>query len=284
MIKYVDWCGFKVFPCNVPLARPGLYVFINLVNRKPYYGMTAVPSGIAGRCAGHGKNSPSKLRNAIKKYGKESFLLIPLYYVVGEVDKEFLLKNEAILISENNTIKNGYNVIEAGGGTGIYGPEHSQLVRDGTLLAMSRPDVKANHRKAMDDPDVQARRLTAINDAWLRPERRKNHSEGCLKGWANPEIKASRVEAIKHSHSTPEFRQNMRAARLLATPEQEERRITALRLALAKPDVQERRAASYSEGCKKEPLKWITNGIDSKTIKISKPIPDGWYPGRIRDW
>jgi hypothetical protein len=119
------WNGFKVRSNNVPMQRPGVYRFTNLVNGKCYVGIS---EDVAGRCKYHGPNSTPKFGNAIRKYGREFFLCEPLFYWTdGKHDRIFLMQLETELIIVHDSIRNGYNVKAADGGIGPYGPEFSEL-------------------------------------------------------------------------------------------------------------------------------------------------------------
>lgn len=86
-----------------------LYKITNTVNDKVYIGAT---SNMKRRWSGHKtKNSKCpKLRNAMKKHGKDAFTMTAL--CIG--DKEYILDLEKKAIIAYDSIANGYNVHEGG--------------------------------------------------------------------------------------------------------------------------------------------------------------------------
>lgn len=129
MTDNVEWREWRILPGITPLSRPGGYLIRNIVNGKPYIGISGVKTGIAGRIDGHKRgDSGRKFRNAVRKYGPGAFLVTPLFYVVGEVDKEWLQEVEADLIRDYDSVANGYNTVAAAGGVGPYGPEFGKII------------------------------------------------------------------------------------------------------------------------------------------------------------
>ena len=86
-----------------------LYKIVNTVNHKIYIGVTKHPSR---RWSGHIHKSSKcpKLRNAIKKYGKDKFSMQIL--CIGE--KEYILDLEEKLIKSYNSVEDGYNIHRGG--------------------------------------------------------------------------------------------------------------------------------------------------------------------------
>ena len=73
------------------------------------------------------------MRNAAKKYGKESFRMSIIHWCDNKNDANEL---ETFLISECNTIANGYNITPGGDGTGsgesnpFFGKTHSEETKE----------------------------------------------------------------------------------------------------------------------------------------------------------
>jgi len=99
-----------------------VYKITNLINGKIYIGQTI--SDLRHRFAQHkcgsGGDSKTSIRlyNAIKKYGKENFIIEALY---SAFDSESLNKAEVLLIAAHNSTNPdfGYNIQTGGGNTNI---------------------------------------------------------------------------------------------------------------------------------------------------------------------
>jgi group I intron endonuclease len=119
--------GFQINLDNYPLPLPGIYRYTNLISGKTYIGMS---KNIEQREHDE-KSSAPVFRKAIIKYGRDNFLLEPLFYwTEGTVNRKWLYQLEAQLIADNNSVKHGYNIKEADGGSGPYGPEFSKILRN----------------------------------------------------------------------------------------------------------------------------------------------------------
>ncbi len=121
-----SWRGFKIRPDNFPLHLPGAYRYLHLESGKSYVGIT---QNIAKRK--HDENSGArKFANAIRKYGRSSFVYEPLFYLTdGKIDRNWLCCLESKLINTFDSVNNGYNIKVADGGVGPYGPEFNALIK-----------------------------------------------------------------------------------------------------------------------------------------------------------
>lgn len=122
---------FQMNSANKPLPRPGVYRITELRSGKIYIGISV---NVQTRCNGHvapsAKNS-GKLANAIKKHGADKFLFEPIYYCLSSItDTSFLSQLEADKIAEYDSVKSGYNIIEACGRVGPYGAEFANKITE----------------------------------------------------------------------------------------------------------------------------------------------------------
>jgi group I intron endonuclease len=186
----VEWFGLVVLALNMPAHRPGLYVLINLVNGKLYIGMA---EDVARRLRAHAmNNSPKKLKVAIKKYGKASFLAVPLFYALDGT--EALEPIETLLIAEHDAIDRGYNICAANGRVGPYGPAHSAAVKAGFTKegrARTTEAARLNYPRTQEAFRAGQR---AYNDS---EEGRKANSERMKRQWENPEWAAATITKLK---------------------------------------------------------------------------------------
>jgi len=246
----IDWRGFKVFSNNVPEKRPGGYSIWNLVNGKPYFGITGTKKGVADRGKSHAESSANdelktKFARSLRKYGLSSFLFVPIFYLSEEVvDKIWFQTIEAEWIRENDAIRNGYNVVAASGGVGPYGEEFGNIVKE-----------------AMADPGIRERQLAGILAAWADPEKKKNR----LEWMKDPEAYKRWQAALYKTNSDP-----LKIERL----------IFPLRALFKDPDFIARRSAAHSATCKQNPKMCITDGTKTIKIPVSSEIPAGWRKGQ----
>lgn len=147
-----------------------IYRVKNLINGKFYIGQTTQTLEKRWNNHCHSLDSP-KLANAIKKYGKHSFVIEP----VDAADSiEELNKKEQEWIAKENAIKNGYN-IDFGGGSFARSPEvgakiSASLMGKGWSLERKRKASK--QRKGRPIPNYN-RSEESLNKRSLNNSRRK---------------------------------------------------------------------------------------------------------------
>ena len=186
MEETVDWKGFRAYSWNIPRRRAGVYTVTHIVSEKVYVGVSI---NVYDRTHVHSRKTHSiRLLRAIVKYGKAAFLVTPVYYSV--VRNDFLEEIEAKLIRTHDSVRNGYNIIEAHGGVGPYGPAF------GAILAAKWKDpvTRARHeavwsnlewkkkqgdivRTALSQPEANARLRAAHVNRWNDQGRRDRQSE-----------------------------------------------------------------------------------------------------------
>jgi group I intron endonuclease len=113
---------------STPVA---IYKIVNTLNGMMYIGQSVNPEYRARRHFWK-NNGCVKLRNAIEKYGKQSFVFSILCWCTDKQDANEL---EDLLIAECDTRNNGYNITPGGFGTGagkensFYGKTHTPETR-----------------------------------------------------------------------------------------------------------------------------------------------------------
>jgi len=309
--NFVIWKSFMANPVNLPIPRPGAYMIWNMINGKGYIGIS---ENLQNRLTSHARSgSPSKLRNAIKKYRSKSFIIIPLYYMTN-YEPELLLRIEVDLIKTFDTIKWGYNVIEACGRVGPYGPLFSAILqntwndqrraklteimkkrwsdpeyrnraissmkanpnlrRPRSLDSKARMSISAKNRKP---PNVETRsKISKSNTGKIRTaETRSRIAKITKTQWSDNESRAKRIEAINIAFMRPEVKlnQSLGAKRRYEDPAQ---RAATSKMAAeinARPGMKERKSKASSA------LIWINNSIINKRLRRDLPLPDGWKLG-----
>ena len=133
---------------------PGtIYLIGNLVNGKNYIGQTTrdLYTRFLEHCSPN-QSSVSKLKNAIKKYGKDCFYMEPIWESATCTQAE-LDSKEIELIREYNTISpNGYN-LTAGGAGGRHSTETKKLLSDKSkkMWENKREEMTAKRRTQWTD-------------------------------------------------------------------------------------------------------------------------------------
>jgi hypothetical protein len=219
MDEYVFWRGFKVLADNIPQKLPGGYVFRNLVNGKQYYGITGAKEGIVGRCwnsaRGHGA---TRLDSAIKKYGSESFLLTPIVYVVGEIDREWLSRSEAEWIKDNDAIANGYNIQAASGAVGPYGEKFGDILREAWARPGARQRRSAILKEFSNRPEVKLNSVARLTAAYQKSAASRAEKGEKLAWWHSPfgaeYLAVSKRDISDEPGRSPGFSEVNRAAQI----------------------------------------------------------------------
>jgi group I intron endonuclease len=159
-----------------------VYCIENLETGKKYIGQTTRELHERWRehCGNSGTSVSPKLKNSIKKYGKDYFCMEPLWE--GECSQAELDTKEIELIETLRTLHpNGYNLTKGGSGG-----RHSDETKK--LLSQKSKDMWVNKREAM---------LTVRRQQWT-PERREKLSITLKQGYVDhPE----RRERVKHRNS-----------------------------------------------------------------------------------
>lgn len=267
----VEWCGFKALRWNLPPSKPGVYGFIHIPTERAYVGVSII---LAKRIRSHSSTqSPKKFANALKKYGPESFLVLPLFVGHEDISKEDLLRAETSLILDFDAVRNGFNISVAGGGVGPYGQEFAAIIK----AAYNRPEVKEKWAKAMlivnADPSVQKKRSESLKRTLAIPENREARAIAMRRLHDDPEISARNRASLRVAHATPEYRKNLSAAmkKLNADPAFREESVRRMREGANKPEALAQRrvsmkiAANLPSAKERESKKMLANWADPET-------------------
>jgi group I intron endonuclease len=316
---YIEWNRFLVRSDNVPLARPGIYLFKNLINGKCYVGMSAV-AGIASRGKDHSQRTSPKFGNAIRKYGHKNFVFIPLCYWIGPVDRNAMARLEADFIKEYDAVKNGYNVREADTLGGPSGPEFGKIISKTQLEVWKNmsPECKARRLSKLHSPEGKARSKTARQApesrmklsaslaaalakpevranrvaALQRPEVKAKRSASQTETWQNPIIRCSRQDGLKRAWSDPATRADRLA--IWDDPEKKARMLVGILPETISVEAKAIRTQAIKLSHSRPEVKakiavgtkggrWITNGQQVRRLRKDQPLPDGWRYGRNKE-
>lgn len=198
------WNGFKVVGDNIPLPRPGVYRFTCLANNKCYVG---VSKNVAERCSKHGDKSPVKFKNAIRKYGKESFICEPVFYLYTALDLEYLFRVEAKIIEEFSAIKDGYNIRASSEPNTSHGEAFVATIKAGIARQGAERRSKSALAAHASRPIEQRIAIARKASAGLTPEQRKEN-----------------IRVARESQTTQQLRDNARKGNAMLTPEQHSER------------------------------------------------------------
>jgi group I intron endonuclease len=162
----------------------------------------------------------SVFHEAIKKYGKDSFVYDILHSNIET--QEELNRLESETIARFNTIApHGYNLTTGGEG-GKHHKASKQKLKDMWLTTKrdqmvnsmkrtaERPEVKArlkqNAINNASNPEIMKQRSQKLKVAFSSKEVRKQRSEQRKQEWANPEIRAKRLEGHVQARSKESYK------------------------------------------------------------------------------
>jgi hypothetical protein len=265
-MAYVDWYGFKAEENNLPLARPGAYRVVNLARFPKCY--VGISQNVRGRLRGYASgNATRKFQRALRKYGVENFLIVPICYSISGTD--WLPYLEVDFIVEFDSIKNGYNIIAAYGGVGPYGKEFSESIRE----ALNTPEIRARHLAAIHLPENLAKARVGFLGG-KHTEEQKAHHRAVMKTKDSshlhtPEVRAkAEKNRRKHFWITDGINELMHLASYPVPNGWREGRSVRI-------------SEASSRGVKNRQVRiWITDGTDESLVLPDSLVPDGWQKGR----
>lgn len=215
---------------NLPLEKPGIYQIRNIDNGMKYIGISA---NVLRRASEHQKlrTTTKKIRSALKE-NPTGFVFEPIFYLLSDVDYEFLMGAERTLIKDNCCVRNGYNARTSSGSSHAAGDEFAASIRN----ALAKPAEKARRSAASKAykarPGVKSAHALAMR-IW-----HANNKEQFLE-----KLRASvpkMTEIVKAAMARPEVIEKMRAG--MANPESIARHKAAMRRIGDDPEVRRKRS------------------------------------------
>jgi len=193
------------------MAYGVVYRVACLVTGKSYHGQTISP---AERWSHHLRRDSHchALRQAIAKYGKESFT----FEIVAEASSSDELNTLERKYVETSMAPTGYNLIEGGS---------SRRPSAETRLKLSK-----THKAIQNLPDVRARNSAAVKRALARPEVKEKQRAAIKARFADPDERVRASLRMKEVHARSGERekrsQSLKAAWQAYSPEERAARIT----------------------------------------------------------
>lgn len=275
----VEYYGFQADSNNIPLIGcAGVYQLINQVNGKCYIGIS---QDVARRIRQHSDAKQRKLGNAIRKYGTLQFMVNPVAYSIDD-RTDWLPVLEAQLIAEFDSVKNGYNVVEASNLVGPYGEEFAQIVREyhkahpeiaGPRFKNWWQSMSPEDRKEFLDSREPAR-LAGIKAFYSDPEKSAADLARRKVLWADPEKREKQTKAIKTAWYDPQLRadQSVRLKEYLSDTVAYERRLEQLETIRQMGNDAANKVITGSI--------WITDGTVNRRVRPGQDLPAGFSIGR----
>ena len=197
------------------MSGGNVYIIENLENGKKYIGQTT-RSDLSERFREHCGNSTTsvcpKLRNAIKKYGKDCFSVEPLW--ISEVCNQQELDNKEIeMIEKYNTLNpNGYNLTKGGMG-GRHSDETKILISEKSKQAWNIKGEQYRKERRERGSTEESKQKVSITLKELfknRPELREKISQGNKGKKRTEEAKERYRQATRRRINNPEYIKKMK--------------------------------------------------------------------------
>ncbi len=187
----------------------------NLENGKKYIGQTT-RMDLAERFREHCGNSKTsvcpKLRNAIKKYGKDCFSIEPLW-TSESCDQQELDNKEMEMIEEHNTLNpNGYNLTKGGMG-GRHSDETKLLISEKSKQAWKLKGEQYRKERKERGRTEESKQKTSETLKELfknKPELHEKISQGNKGKKRTEESKERYRQASQQRITNPEYIQKMK--------------------------------------------------------------------------
>lgn len=219
-----------------------IYVVTNSVNGKQYVGQTTSSVSRRWRCV---ETSKSLLGNAVRKYGRKSFV----FKEVAEAESKKMLDClEQKWIFELKTIApDGYNLTSGGYSVGMFS-EITKSKMSATRLNKLATDI--DFRAAVvarailigKDKDASEKRSKSFKKFWSNPENKKNMSASIRAGHNTPQAKTNFSKAHKATWADPDYKAHMSATHKAISSEKRERMRLASKAARQNPEVRAERS------------------------------------------
>lgn len=187
---------------NLPQHRPGIYQIRNVVTGWVYIGIS---QNVAFRGVQHERllTTTPKIKEALRS-APDDFVFEPIYYQLGAVDYEHLMREEAALIAEKDSVCFGYNSRSASGSGRPAGKEYGVLIS-----------------RALQTSEEKLRRSKASKNYKASPGVKEAHAEAMRRWFAsNKDFHAKKMDearlrisqATKAAMARHDVKANMQAA------------------------------------------------------------------------
>lgn len=202
-----------------------IYCFTNIVNGKKYVGQTK--QKLSKRWYKHCwvtlKGSTLPFHNAIRKYGKESFISEILEKDIKDQNHIDELEIKWISDFKSSNLEFGYN-LDAGGQTdrGERSYETIEKLRVIACIRMQSPEMRAymseKTKAYLSDPNIRKEFGEKISqnykdDPSILERISESTSLSIKEKWKDPEYRAKQIVSRKVKWADPEYRKNILAAR-----------------------------------------------------------------------
>ena len=281
-----------------------VYKITNKINGKIYYGKEQTKK-LNKSYMGSGKI----IKRAVNKYGKENFEKEILFFLDNYKDMN---DKEREIIAEENAVAdpNSYNMKEGGEGGWDY-VNNDPKIQEKISKKKKEPEYRAKISKRMTgqwaDEEFKIQRSESIKNVCESSENREKQSERSKRMWASKEYQTKHAEAVntpehkeklslsikQHYIDNPDSRikQSERIKEACKKPEVKKRKSEASKLMWQSEEYQRKISKARKETGQSEEFRkkqsdlnkgkfWITDGINSKFIPGTDPIPNGWWKGR----
>lgn len=259
-----------------------IYETTNLVNNKLYRGAHVCDNLNDGYLG-----SGAKLRQAIRKYGRDKFSRQILFMAF---DYNSMWEAEAIFVDQAWVDRpDTYNICLGGKGSPGFGKQHSQQ----TILTLSarakarwkNPVYRAKNiesqKKRTHSEESRRKMSLAGKGVPNSPTTNKNISESLKKRFQDPAERKKRSQQSKSCNSRSEVRQKISAALtgIKRTDATKQKSSLAAKRRVQDPGYLAKQSVAQSKRWEENPAVWWNNGQSNKR-SVESPGPE-WSPGRI---
>lgn len=191
-----------------------VYIIENLENGKKYIGQTTreLSERFREHCGNSSTSVCPKLRNAIKKYGKDAFVIETLWSNETCTQQELDCKEVEFIKKFNTLSPNGYN-LTLGGSGGRHSDETKRLISEKSKQAWNtKGDQYRQARRERGVTDEQKQKVSETLRELFRnkPEIREKISKGNKGKQRTDDVKERYRQAMLKKLNDPNFVQKMK--------------------------------------------------------------------------
>lgn len=123
--------------------KKAIYKITNLINGKIYIGQSVHPNKRFWEHCNHAENNIDNypIHNAIRKYGKENFLMEILEWI-----EDYDRREMELIKTYNSLAPNGYNIIEGGHSPILIGEDNPRNTVPNDIIQLIINDLKENKK------------------------------------------------------------------------------------------------------------------------------------------